>query len=113
MKKDIHPTYYPNAKISCVCGNSLTVGSTKENILVEICSQCHPFFTGKQRLVDSARRVEKYEEKVAKKAKVSESRKGKKIKRTARAVKKSSKELKVDESSEKKPGKKHKKDESK
>jgi large subunit ribosomal protein L31 len=67
MKKDIHPKYYKNAKVICACGNSFATGSTEEEIKVEICSACHPFYTGKQKLVDSARRVEKFHEKVAKK----------------------------------------------
>lgn len=60
MKKDIHPTYYPKATVKCACGNTFTIGSTKEKIEVEICSACHPFFTGKEKLVDTAGRVEKF-----------------------------------------------------
>ena len=69
MKKDIHPKYYPNAKVTCACGNSFEIGSTSPEIKVELCSQCHPFYTGKQKLVDTARRVEKFEARMAKKAK--------------------------------------------
>jgi large subunit ribosomal protein L31 len=59
MKKDIHPEYHRiNAK--CACGNEVEVGSVNEEISVEICSSCHPFFTGKQKLVDTAGRVEKF-----------------------------------------------------
>ena len=65
MKKDIHPKYYPNAQVKCACGNTFTVGSTKEFIEIEICSKCHPFFTGKQKLVDSAGRVERFRKKYA------------------------------------------------
>ena len=68
MKKDIHPTYFPEAKVICACGNTFTVGSTVEEIHVELCSNCHPFYTGKQKLVDTARRVEKFQERTAKKA---------------------------------------------
>lgn len=68
MKTDIHPQYYPKAKITCVCGASYTTGSTMPEIQVEICSACHPFFTGKQKLVDAARRVEKFAERTSKKA---------------------------------------------
>jgi large subunit ribosomal protein L31 len=53
MKKDIHPTYYPEARVTCACGESWTVGSTQEEIRVDICSACHPFFTGEQRIVDT------------------------------------------------------------
>jgi large subunit ribosomal protein L31 len=66
MKKDIHPTYEHNAKISCVCGNVISVGSTKKSISVEICSNCHPFYTGKEKLVDTAGRVEKFRTRVKK-----------------------------------------------
>jgi len=67
MKKNIHPTYYPNAKVICACGNTFTTGATVKEIHVELCSACHPFYTGKQKLVDTARRVEKFQEKIAKK----------------------------------------------
>ena len=68
MKKDTHPTYFPEAKVICACGNTFTVGSTVEEIHVELCSNCHPFYTGKQKLVDTARRVEKFQERAAKKS---------------------------------------------
>ncbi len=70
MKKDTHPTYYSAAVITCSCGNSFTTGSTLEAIQVEVCSNCHPFFTGKQKFVDTARRVEKFEERTKKTAAV-------------------------------------------
>ncbi|MBU4360637.1 50S ribosomal protein L31 [Candidatus Parcubacteria bacterium] len=88
MKKDIHPKYYPNAKVTCACGNSFEVGSTISEIKVELCSQCHPFYTGKQKLVDSARRVEKFQARVAKKESESAKRKGKKVKHAAQKNKK-------------------------
>ncbi len=62
MKKDLHPTY-TDATITCACGNEIKTRSTKDQIAVEICSQCHPFFTGKQKLVDTAGRVEKFKRK--------------------------------------------------
>ena len=62
MKKGIHPEYHM-ATVKCACGNEFQVGSTREDIKVEICSQCHPFFTGKQKLVDTAGRVEKFRRK--------------------------------------------------
>ncbi len=65
MKKDIHPQYAPTT-IKCACGNAIEVGSTKKDISVEICSQCHPFFTGKQKLVDTAGRIERFRKKYAK-----------------------------------------------
>lgn len=64
MKKDIHPNY-TRTTASCACGASFEVGSTKEDIKVEICSQCHPFFTGKQKLVDSAGRIDRFKKKYA------------------------------------------------
>jgi large subunit ribosomal protein L31 len=62
MKKDIHPEYQVT-KIRCHCGSEFEAGSTKEGISVEICSQCHPFYTGKQKLVDSAGRIERFRRK--------------------------------------------------
>ena len=59
MKIDIHPKYYTEASVVCACGNTFKVGSTKENIKVEICGVCHPFFTGEQRIVDTEGRVER------------------------------------------------------
>ncbi|MFH0779933.1 MAG: 50S ribosomal protein L31 [Parcubacteria group bacterium] len=68
MKKDIHPKYYKNAKVTCACGSEFATGSTTEHIKTEICSLCHPYYTGKQKLVDTARRVEKFTERLAKKS---------------------------------------------
>jgi large subunit ribosomal protein L31 len=65
MKTDIHPQYN-NTVIKCACGSEIQVGSTKKDITVEICSQCHPFFTGKQKLVDTAGRIERFRKKYAK-----------------------------------------------
>jgi len=64
MKKDIHPNYFPQARARCACGASFTLGSTKEFIEVEICSQCHPFYTGKEKIVDTMGRVEKFRKKL-------------------------------------------------
>ncbi|MGB9743198.1 MAG: 50S ribosomal protein L31 [Minisyncoccales bacterium] len=66
-KKDIHPKYYPKAKARCACGQTFEVGSTKEFIEVEICSSCHPFYTGKQKIIDTMGRVEKFRKKLTKK----------------------------------------------
>ena len=60
MKEDIHPTYYKDAQATCSCGNVFTIGSTKKEIRVELCNKCHPFFTGEQRVVDTAGRVERF-----------------------------------------------------
>lgn len=59
MKTGIHPTYYDEAQVVCSCGNSYVTGATKPELRVEICSQCHPFFTGEQRIVDTEGRVER------------------------------------------------------
>ena len=63
MKKNIHPTYIKDAKIKCSCGAEFLVGSTQKDISVEICSACHPFFTGKEKLVDTAGRIDKFKAK--------------------------------------------------
>jgi len=60
MKDKIHPKYYDNAKVTCLCGNTFTTGSTKPELRVEICSKCHPFYTGQQRIVDTMGRVERF-----------------------------------------------------
>jgi large subunit ribosomal protein L31 len=70
MKKDLHPKYLESV-IKCACGNEIMTRSTIDKITVEICSQCHPFFTGKQKLVDTAGRVEKFKRKYANVAKKS------------------------------------------
>ena len=66
MKQGIHPKYYNDCQVSCACGNKFTVGSTKEKIDVEICSACHPFFTGQEKVMDTAGRVEKFKTRMAK-----------------------------------------------
>jgi len=66
VKKDTHPSYHTDAKVTCSCGNTFTVGSTKPDIKVEICSACHPFFTGSEKVMDTAGRVEKFRARAAK-----------------------------------------------
>lgn len=66
MKTAIHPTYTHTAKVSCACGNTFVTGSTLEELRVEICSNCHPFYTGKQNLVDTAGRVDRFKKIVSK-----------------------------------------------
>ena len=63
MKKGIHPEYYENTKVVCACGETFETGSTMKEIRVEICSACHPFFTGKQKFVDTAGKVDKFQKK--------------------------------------------------
>lgn len=61
MKEKIHPKYYHDAEVSCACGNTFTIGSTRKQIKVELCSKCHPFYTGERRLVDTGGRVERFQ----------------------------------------------------
>ncbi len=60
MKEKIHPEYYTDAQVSCACGNIFTTGSTKKLLKVELCSKCHPFFTGQRRFLDTTGRVERF-----------------------------------------------------
>ena len=65
MKRDIHPTYYDDAKATCACGATYVVGSTEKEIRVEICSACHPFYTGNEKIIDTAGRVERFKKRSA------------------------------------------------
>jgi large subunit ribosomal protein L31 len=65
MKPAIHPTYHDDALVTCACGNKFTTGSTLEKIDVEVCSKCHPFFTGQLKFVDIKGRIDKFKEKQA------------------------------------------------
>lgn len=66
MKKDIHPKYHPKAKAKCACGAVFEIGSTQESINIEICSHCHPFYTGKEKIIETGQ-VEKFKARLAKK----------------------------------------------
>lgn len=66
MKQQTHPQYYDNCQVTCACGNKFTTGSTVEKIEVDVCSKCHPFFTGQQKFVDIKGRIDKFKEKVIK-----------------------------------------------
>lgn len=68
MKKNIHPKYYKDAKVTCACGATFETGSTEPEIQVEICSMCHPFFTGTQKLIDTAGRVDRFKARLEKAA---------------------------------------------
>jgi large subunit ribosomal protein L31 len=70
MKKNIHPQYYPEAKIVCACGNVITTGSARPEMKVEVCSACHPFYTGKKRLVDTTGRVDRFKKRMEKSEKL-------------------------------------------
>lgn len=95
MKKDTHPTYFKEAIITCSCGNAFSTGSVIEAIQVEVCSNCHPFFTGKQKFLDAARRVEKFQERTKKTAdaKAVRSTVSKKAKRKVKDSKKIAKDV--------------------
>ncbi|MBI3952418.1 MAG: 50S ribosomal protein L31 [Candidatus Doudnabacteria bacterium] len=79
MKNNIHPQYFPNAKIVCACGNTFTVGSTREELHVEICSNCHPFYTGKQNLLDIAGTIDRFKKRTGKSAEIKSKRISKKL----------------------------------
>jgi len=66
VKKGIHPKYYPEAKVTCACGNTFITGSTVPELHTDVCSACHPFFTGEQRIVDTAGQVERFRRRLAK-----------------------------------------------
>lgn len=66
MKADIHPQYFPKAKVKCACGHSWTTGSVKEELVVAICSNCHPFYTGQEKMLDTRGRVEKFKKRLEK-----------------------------------------------
>jgi len=75
MKQDIHPKYYPDASAKCACGATFKIGSTKPEIQVEICSNCHPFYTGKEKLIDTAGRVERFKKRTEKGTQLRKSKK--------------------------------------
>jgi len=91
MKEKIHPTYFADAKIKCACGKVHSIGSTVKEIHIEICSNCHPFYTGKDKLVDTAGRVDRFKRLVSKREEVSKVRIGKKAKRAKASARKVSK----------------------
>lgn len=91
MKQELHPKYNTKAKVTCACGNTFEVGSTMDDIQIELCSMCHPFYTGKQKLVDTARRVEKFQERASKQAAAAATRTGKKAKKVRAEKKKQEK----------------------
>ncbi len=89
MKEGIHPEFYPEAKVTCACGNSWTVGSTQPEIRTDVCSECHPFFTGEQRMLDTGGQVERFLKKL-------ERRKEKMAKIEQRRAKRTSPELPIE-----------------
>lgn len=83
MKKDIHPTYYPNAQVICACGNTWTTGSTQEVIQTDVCSKCHPFYTGEQRIVDTEGQVDRFYKKLEARQKYLEEQKAREAARVS------------------------------
>jgi len=76
MKKDIHPKYFEHTKVHCAsCGNTFEVGSTLEEIEVEVCSKCHPFYTGKEKILDTMGRIQKFKKRMDKKAEMTKKKK--------------------------------------
>ncbi len=65
MKEKIHPTYYTESVVTCVCGNTFKTGSTQKEVRVDICSNCHPYYTGKQKLMDTEGRIDRFRKKYA------------------------------------------------
>ena len=82
MKSEIHPKYYDKAHVKCACGNSFIIGATREKIEVEICYKCHPFYTGEEKLIDTAGRVEKFKARNAKAAAIPKKEKKARVKKT-------------------------------
>jgi large subunit ribosomal protein L31 len=84
MKKDIHPTWYPDAQVICSCGSTFTLGATKEVIRTDVCSSCHPFFTGEQRIVDSEGQVDRFMRRLERREELLDVEKKRRTKRTRR-----------------------------
>lgn len=95
MKAQIHPSWYSEAKITCACGASYVTGSTVPEINVEICANCHPFYTGTQKIIDTARRVERFTERSSKQKVAAEQRKGRQVKKARAQAKKAAEAEKV------------------
>jgi len=81
MKKDIHPQYYKNAKVTCSCGATFEVGSTQPELHVEVCSACHPFYTGTAKFIDTAGRVDKFQARVKKAQEIKAKKAHRKVKK--------------------------------
>lgn len=85
MKTSIHPQYFMTAKVTCACGNAFTTGSVKETLHTEVCSNCHPFYTGKQKLLDTAGSVDKFRKRTAAAAQIKATKVAKKPRKTREA----------------------------
>lgn len=91
MKTDIHPTYHEKITVTCSCGNSFETGSTHESLSVEVCSACHPFYTGKQKIVDAQGRVDKFRQRQIESQQLKES----KIKKATKKSEKKTNEVRI------------------
>ena len=89
MKKDIHPKYYPKAKVKCACGNVFEIGATVPEMQIEICSACHPFYTGKEKIIDAAGRVDKFKKRLQKHSELAKQVKPKAAKKIVKKTKQS------------------------
>lgn len=88
MKQGVHPQYYPDAKVKCACGNEFTTGSTIPEINIEVCSNCHPFYTGKDKLLDTRGRLEKFKKRQEKSSSFITASKNKPVKTPIKKTKK-------------------------
>jgi large subunit ribosomal protein L31 len=93
MKKDIHPTWYSDAQVVCSCGATYTMGATKEMIRTDICSACHPFFTGEQRIVDTEGQVERFMRRLERREELLEQDESRRTKRERRRRKRAVAEI--------------------
>jgi large subunit ribosomal protein L31 len=84
VKPGIHPTWYPEAVVTCACGNTWTTGSTKKEIHTDVCSACHPFFTGEQRIVDTAGQVERFMKRISAKEQIAATQPAAEVKKAKR-----------------------------
>ncbi|MBI2483373.1 50S ribosomal protein L31 [Candidatus Uhrbacteria bacterium] len=91
MRTEIHPTYHPAAKVVCSCGTTFTTGSTVSEIHTELCSACHPFYTGQTKTVDSARRVDRFQRRTALQETVAAARTGRRVKKERAAARRKEK----------------------
>jgi len=75
MQKNIHPKYYNKCLVTCACGNTFTIGSTRESFNIEICSKCHPFYTGKEKIIDAVGQVQKFRKRLVRKEEMAKKKK--------------------------------------
>lgn len=91
MKEGIHPKYFDNAEIKCACGNVIKTGSTRESMSIEVCSACHPFYTGKKKVVDTTGRVDRFKKRIEKSKQIKDDKGAPKSKRERKSIKRKKK----------------------